>query len=90
MTQPEVMRLVTANRLRDGVPVYRTSDGWSPAIADARLVVEDAAEDFLAASQSGPRPLPVVAPYVVEAVVEAGKVRPLALRERIRAHGPTV
>jgi hypothetical protein len=90
MSEAAAMRLVTANRLRDGVPVYRTADGWSPAIDDARLVPEAEAEGLLAASQAGPPPLPVVAPYVVEAVLEAGKVRPLTLRERIRAFGPTI
>jgi Protein of unknown function (DUF2849) len=90
MSDAAVMRLVTANRLRDGAPVYRTAEGWSPAIDDAQLVAEADAESLLATAQAGPPPLPVVAPYVVEAVVEAGKVRPLALRERIRAFGPTI
>ena len=90
MAQAEVKHLVTANRLRDGVPVYRTVDGWSPAVDEARLVAEPDSESLLAASQAGPKPLPVVAPYLVEAVAEAGKVRPLALRERIRAFGPTI
>ncbi len=90
MAQAEVRHLVTANRLRDGVPVYRTADGWSPAIDDSRLVAEPAAEALLVEAQAGPKPLPVVAPYLVEVTVEQGKVRPLALRERIRAFGPTI
>jgi len=84
-------RLVTANRLRDGVPVYRTADGgWSPKIDDASLVAESESEPLLAESQDGPTPLPVVAPYLIEAVREAGRVRPVSLRERIRAFGPTI
>jgi hypothetical protein len=90
MAQVEVQHLVTANRLRDGVPVYRTAEGWSPAVDDARLVAEAEAEGFLAAAQLGPKPLPVVAPYLVEAVAERGRVRPVSLRERIRACGPTI
>lgn len=90
MAQAEVRHLVTANRLRDGVPVYRTAGSWSPAIDDACLVAEPAAEALLATAQDGPKPLPVVAPYLVEATAEQGKVRPLALRERIRAFGPTI
>ncbi len=83
--------LVTANRLRDGVPVYRTVDGgWSPAIDDARLVPADESEALLAESQGGPPPLPVVAPYLIEARRIEGKVRPLTLRELIRAFGPTI
>jgi sulfite reductase (NADPH) hemoprotein beta-component len=90
MSDVDVLQLVTANRLRDGVPVYRTGEGWSPAVDDACLVAEPEAEAFLAAAQAGPKPLPVVAPYLAAAVAERGKVRPLALRERIRAFGPTI
>ena len=68
MTEADVTQLVTANRLRDGVPVYRTVDGgWSPAIDDARLVAAEESEALLAEAQSGPPPLPVVAPYLIEA-----------------------
>ena len=90
MAQFEVKHLVTANRLRDGVPVYRTGEGWSPAIDEASLVAEADAESLLTAAQAGPKPLPVVAPYLVAAVAERGRVRPLSLRERIRAFGPTI
>ena len=84
-------QLVTANRLRDGVPVYYAGvDRWSPVIADALLVAEAEAESLLAAAAAGPVPHPVVAPYLVEAVRQDGSVNPLSLRERIRAFGPTV
>ncbi len=84
-------RIVTASRLRDGVPVYRTVDGgWSAAIDDARLAAEEESENLLAESQSGPPPLPVVAPYLIDAKLVEGKVRPLTLREAIRAFGPTI
>jgi hypothetical protein len=90
MTEAAVRHLVTANRLRDGVPVYRTGDGWSKDIADARLVAEAEAEALLAEALAGPKPLPVVAPYLIEAADEGGQVRPVTLRERIRATGPTI
>jgi len=91
MAESDVKRIVTANRLRDGIPVYRTLDGgWSAAIDDARLVVEEESEALLAEAQSGPPPLPVVAPYLIEARRVEGKVRPLTLREVIRAFGPTI
>jgi hypothetical protein len=91
MAQSEILRLVTANRLRDGVPVYRTAKGcWVTGIDAATLVPEAEAETLLAESQAGPPPLPVVAPYIIEAVRDAGKVEPVALREQIRATGPTI
>ncbi|HUZ73357.1 MAG TPA: DUF2849 domain-containing protein [Stellaceae bacterium] len=84
-------RLVTANRLRDGVPVYfgpgRT---WSRSIADAVVAGAGESESLLAAASAGPAPLPVVAPYLIEAAVASGRPVPLSLRERIRAFGPTV
>jgi hypothetical protein len=87
----DVERLVTANRLRDGIPVYRTIDGgWSPAVDDAALVGEAQSERLLADAQSGPPPLPVVAPYLVDAARIDGKVVPVTLREKIRAFGPTI
>jgi hypothetical protein len=90
MAEPAVKHLVTANRLRDGIPVYRTGDGWSPAIADARLVPESESKALLAAAEDEPKPQTVVTPYLIEAVEEGGTVRPVTLRERIRATGPTI
>ncbi len=91
MAQAETRQLVTANRLHDGVPVYYAGgDAWAPAIASAVLVEAAAAESLLARAQEGKLPRPVVAPYLVEAAIAEGAVRPLLLRERIRAGGPTI
>jgi hypothetical protein len=85
----EARQLVTANRLRDGVPVYFAGpDRWSPRIDEALLVGEG--EGLLAAAQGGPPPSPVVAPYLIDAVRDQGRVQPATLRERIRAFGPTI
>ncbi len=85
------LHLVTGNRLTDGVPVYFAGpQRWSPDVNDARLVDEAGSPTLLAEAESVPRPPhPVVAPYLIEAVVEADAVRPVSLRERIRAFGPT-
>ena len=84
------MQLVTGNRLRDGTVVYFTGAGaWSPAIDAAQLVGDDKAEALLADAQTGPIPLPAVGIVLIEAIKEAGHIRPLSLRERIRASGPT-
>lgn len=84
------MQLVTGNRLRDGAVVYFTgAGGWSTAIDEARLVADDKAESLLAEAQQGPAPLPTVGAVLIDAVKEGGHVRPLSLRERIRASGPT-
>ena len=84
-------RVVTGNRLRDGVPVYFAGGGrWSPDLAEARHVGEAEAEALLAEAQSGAPPHPVVAPYLIETALGDGSLRPLSLREQIRAFGPTV
>jgi hypothetical protein len=84
------MQLVTGNRLRDGNVVYFAgAGGWSPAIDEAQLVDDDKAEALLAEAQQGPAPLPAVGIMLIEAIREAGHIRPLSLRERIRASGPT-
>ena len=87
----ETLRIVTGNRLRDGVPVYFAGNGrWSSAVAQARHVAADAADALLAEAQAGVPPHPVVAPYLIEAVLHDGHPYPLGLREEIRAFGPTV
>lgn len=85
-----VQKLVTGNRLRDGVPVYFAGAGtWSPKVNDAVLVETDAAEDLLAEAQQGEKPLPTVGVELIEAVREGKRVIPVTLREKIRAFGPT-
>ncbi|HUH83491.1 MAG TPA: DUF2849 domain-containing protein [Stellaceae bacterium] len=88
---PETRRIVTGNRLRDGVPVYFAGDGrWSSVVAEARHVAAAEADALLAEAQAGVPPHPVVAPYLIEAVLRDHHPHPLSLREEIRAFGPTV
>jgi len=84
-------QLVTANRLRDGVPVYfGRGNTWSRTIADAVVVAAAEGESLLTAASAGPLPLAVVAPYLIDAAVASGGPVPRSLRERIRAYGPTI
>jgi sulfite reductase (NADPH) hemoprotein beta-component len=84
------MQLVTGNRLRDGVPIYFVGNGqWSPSIDAAQLVEDAQADALLAVSQEGAPPLPAVGSVLIEAVRENGHIKPISLRERIRAEGPT-
>jgi len=91
MAQAEAKHLVTANRLRDGVPVYFAGiEHWSTRIDDALLVPEPDAATLLEAAQAGPPARAVIGPYLIEAELAGERVRPVSLRERIRAFGPTV
>jgi hypothetical protein len=79
-------QVVTANSVRDGVPVYFTEAGeWSTRIGESFRSSDPAAA--LARAQADP--LRVIAPYIIDVVVTDGVVRPVGLREEIRAYGPT-
>jgi sulfite reductase (NADPH) hemoprotein beta-component len=85
-----VLQIVTGNRLRDGVVIYFAGAGeWSPAIDKALAAEGDHANALLAEAQAGLPPLPAVGPVLIEVTREGDHLRPVSLRERIRATGPT-
>jgi sulfite reductase (NADPH) hemoprotein beta-component len=84
------MKAVTGNRLGDGHPVYRTANGdWTAHIEDAQTFDDqEAAEEALNAARE--QETIVVGTYLIT-VDAPGKPSPReAMRENIRAHGPTV
>ena len=84
-------QIVTANRLRDGLVVFRTEDGWSEAVADAvRAGDAKGAERLIAAAAAEVAACVVVDPYVVDLDDAAPGITPKLRRELIRATGPTV
>ena len=78
---------VTANDLRSGIVVYRTSDGrWSRDIGTADIAkTPKVADKLLAAAMLDQDTGLVVEPTLIEMT---GR-RPASLRERIRNTGPT-
>ena len=87
------MHIITANRLADGLVVFRSGNGrWSQIITSAeRLEDETAVEAALESALADVRSNRVVDPYAVEVVIPAlGKDPvPARFRERIRVNGPT-
>ena len=84
--------VVTANELLSGDVVFRNANGgWSPGI-DAAAVVDSQDKGFveLAEAQKDERANIVIAPVLIEVTVDDGAIRPVHIRERIRALGPTV
>jgi hypothetical protein len=82
-------QIVTANRLIDGIVVFQDeAGGWSEDFARA-AAHEDAAAALARASQDVAASL-VVDPYAIEVELRNGHYAPKALREAIRATGPTV
>ena len=81
--------IVTANRLIDGIVVFQDdAGGWSEDFARA-AAHEDAAAALARASQDVAASL-IVDPYAIEVELRNGHYAPKALREAIRATGPTV
>lgn len=85
-----MLQIVTANRLRDGRVVFLTaSSQWSESVTESAVAAdEDAATRLLAVGDEAERRCEVIAPYLIE--VEGPTLRPVAMREAIRAKGPTV
>ena len=84
--------VITANRLADGVVVFQTADaGWSEDFNRAEVLPDaEATKAALArAAEDMTRNL-VVDPYAFAVEVRNGHAVPKALREAIRAAGPTV
>lgn len=85
----EVFKVVTANRLRDGVIVYYAADGdhWVEDIAAATSYDEQGITAALTRAKDFERACQVVGIYPTEV---AGRNRPLSMREHVRATGPSV
>lgn len=81
--------IVTANRLVDGLVVFRTTQGsWSSSFSDAALY-DDAAPILAAAAGEA---TVVVGPYAVEVeqAEDGASWQPLTTREKIRIQGPSI
>jgi len=87
-----MLKVVSANRLADGVVVYAGPGGvWFERLEGARILASGGeAEVALAAASEDVRRNLIVDPCLVDVVEEACVLRPLTLRESIRARGPTI
>jgi hypothetical protein len=88
ITGPSV---VTANRTRDGIVIYRTAQqGWSAKLSDAAIVrTSDDARTLLA--ESAADDVGAIGAYIAPVEVkDTGEIRPGNLREQIRSQGLTI
>jgi hypothetical protein len=85
-------QVITGNRLSDGVVVYLdAAGGWSEWIAEARVAEDDAAAaEILRNAEHPAQAVRVIAPYLIDVIIEDGRLRAESKRETIRATGPTV
>ncbi|WP_296745230.1 DUF2849 domain-containing protein [Mesorhizobium sp.] len=85
------MKVLTANRLSDGIAVWYADGGWAGTVGHADIAHDKAAEDRLeaigAAAAANNEVLDV---NVIDVTIVDGLVEPVRLREKIRAAGPTI
>jgi hypothetical protein len=81
-----MVRLLTGNELLRGDVLWWTGTGWSCRIDDAVAVDADG-EALLAREAASERVCDLA---LIDADEVAGRWRPVKVRERIRAFGPTV
>ena len=85
------MKILTANRLADGEAVWLAADhSWAASIEDAEIARDVATVEKLErAGKAALAKNEVVDVALVDIAIVANGIRPLRLRERIRAAGPT-
>jgi hypothetical protein len=87
-----VPQVITANRLRDGVIVYKTDTGWTETFEKASVFGdEDALQSMMAFAEADEAAQLVVAIYAFPVSVEHGRPEPVSMREIVReSKRPTV
>lgn len=84
-------KVMTANRLIDGVVVFLGSEGWAEMIDAAEIAVDPAgAQTLEARGREAMERNEVVDANLIEVVQEDGRTRPVRLRERLRTLGPSI
>jgi hypothetical protein len=85
-------KVLTANRLDDGRVVFLSPTGdWSPDLNDACTVSDDdAAEELSAVGAIAEAACTIIGPYLIDVRQIGGRIQAAAIREAIRAAGPTV
>ncbi len=84
-------QMIIANRLADGLVVFLDPrEGWDTAIAAGAVIETGAdAERLLAVAKRHEVESQVIDPQLIEVEIKDGQPRPTAIREAIRAFGPT-
>lgn len=84
------MKVLTANRLSDGVAVWYAAGEWIETLDGAEAAADKAAEQRLeGAGATAFRRNLVVDVNLIDVETVDGRLVPQRLRERIRAAGPT-
>ncbi len=83
--------MIIANRLTDGLVVFFSAQGeWTTEIAAGRVLGDTDRDEALAAAQRDEVGCLIIDPQLIDVEQTDGQLRPTAIREAIRAFGPTV
>ncbi len=89
MSRTFTPKVVTANRLLEGDAVWLTEDDrWSPDIADAELIDDEAHADIRLLDAMAQSDV-VVGAYLAEAIHTKNGPQPVHFREVFRTRGPS-
>jgi hypothetical protein len=85
-------KMLIANRLTDGLVVFRAEDGnWAESIAAGQLIDDEtAATRLLEVSLIEERDNKIIDPCLIDVSEVDGRRIPDSYREEIRATGPTI
>jgi len=85
-------QMIIANRLSDGLVVFLgPKESWETAIAAGAVIETDAeASRLLEVAKRHEVECKVIDPNLIDVELRDGQPRPTAIREAIRAFGPTV
>ena len=85
-------QVISANRLSDGIVVFRAPDGgWVEQLRDAEILTEAAAvKAALILVQQDVQANHVIEVEAFAVTVKGDNVEPVHLRDKIRAKGPTI
>ena len=86
------MKILTANRLADGEAVWYADGRWAETMDGAEIAADKAGEERLEAigKTAFEANLVLDVAMVDVELTDTGAIRPIRLRERIRAAGPTI
>lgn len=86
------LKIVTANRIGDGVVVFLAEgERWTERVHES-LVTDGEEEEaqLMAVAKKFNRDAVVIEPYLIDVTREGDEIRPVRYRERIRAFGPSI
>ena len=84
-------QVISANRLSDGIVVFRAKGGaWVEQLRDAEILADAAAvKAALGLVEQDVKANHVIEVTAFEVAINHGQVEPVHLRDKIRARGPT-